>query len=160
MSEGHLTARHLGGDNLTADERRALLVHVRVCASCRERWAASDPTRLFAMLALDEPSPHDLDRLSTRVSVALDRESRPGSGRRRAWTSVAAALILAGLLGSYLWTGAPGTSPGGVDLGVPTGPTAAISEFELLSSPGTAEIHDLVVGDTHLVMIFDEALDL
>ena len=159
MSQEHLSPRRLAGDDLSADERRALLAHVRVCATCRERWAAGDPTRLFSLLVLDEPSPHDMERLSSRVADAIDLEARPGSRRRRAWMPVAAAVVLAGLLGSYLWDGAPGTGPRIVPVET-SGPTAAVGEFELLSSPGTAEVHDLVVGDTHLVMIFDEALDL
>ena len=32
--------------------------------------------------------------------------------------------------------------------------------FELLSSPGTAQVVDLSVGGTRFVMIFDEDLDL
>jgi len=160
VSERHLAPRRLDADDLTAAERLDLLAHVRVCATCRASWVAGRPARLFALLALDEPSPHDLDRLSERVSAAIDREGRPGGGRRRAWSSVAAAVVLAGLLGTYLWNGAPATPRDRAGLDEPPRATVAFGEFELLSSPGTAEVYDLIVGDTHLVMIFDETLDL
>jgi hypothetical protein len=161
VSERHLAPRLLDADDrLTAAERLDLLAHVRVCAACRASWLATHPARIFALLALDAPSADDLDQLSSRVSAAIDRAGRPGGGLRRAWTSVAAAVVLAGLLGSYLWNDIPRTPRESAGLDVQPRAEAVFGEFELLSSPGTAEVYDMIVGDTHLVMIFDEALDL
>jgi hypothetical protein len=157
-------------DNLPADERTALLGHVRECADCRRRLAGGDPSRLFALLALETPPAAALNRLSAGLNRELDRvaRSRSGPGRLRSAASIAAALVLAAFLGSYaLRQSAPGRAVA-ADVR-PSGDAATLAAYEapapaegveLLSTPGQAQVMELAIGDTQVVMIFDEALDI
>jgi hypothetical protein len=165
---GHPDLRPLLQDDAPGDRHEAL-EHIRGCTRCRAEVARDDPSRLFALLAL-EPVPEALlQRLSRNVDDAVDRELADRLPLRR-WgiASLAASILLAGFFSTYLWTrGRPTGAPplgGGVDLvehvdAGPEGPLAPPAVIEV-SSPGTAQVLDLSVGDTQLVMIFDKALDI
>jgi hypothetical protein len=146
-----------------------LLSHLAHCAACRAEVAATDPSRLFDLLAL-EPVPSELlERLSFAVEEAVDgaEAGLPGgpaaAWRRVRWpaASLAASLVLAGFLATYV-------SRRDAELQVaPAPPATAVAGtaatapgFELLSSPGEAQVVDLAVGEVRLVMIFDAELDL
>jgi hypothetical protein len=147
----HVDPRRL--DALPEPQRRPALAHIAGCARCRSALAGADPSRLFALLALAEPPGDGLARLELRLGEQLP-SATPALRRRGALLPVAASLLLAGLCGAYvLWGQRPATAPR-ISAAVPA------MDLELLSSPGEAQVHELVVGDTHLVMIFDEGLDL
>ncbi len=154
-------------DSLDAPARLELLRHVRGCTDCRRRLIADDPSRVFALLAV-EPLPDEaLDRVSRGVSRSLDALERPGRRQWYAVASIAASLLLAGYLGLQLW------GPGKARQLAP----AELAEIErildeheqkhtplrsivLLSTPGTARVVDLSLGDTRVVMIFDADLEI
>jgi hypothetical protein len=154
-------------------ERSELLAHLVHCAACRDVVGTKDPSRLFGLLALEPVPPVQLDRLAAAVEEALEEHEEheaSGSGagavpapRRVRWlpaASLAASLVLAGLLATYVSRrdAAQQTEPRAV-AARPAVPTTAPG-FELLSSPGEARVVDLAVGEVQLVMIFDEELDL
>lgn len=174
-------APHVGAAQLEAahgDERARMLEHIDACPSCRHALAEADPAALFGLLALRPIPVAQLDRLSERVEAAIDRESTPaGAGAvRRRFAGIAASLLLAaGFLGymqrherrmtvtadsrSHAVTAAHTTpaTPTAVSWVAPLDTPRSI---EVLETPGTAEIVDFAVGDTQVVMIFDEELDI
>jgi hypothetical protein len=156
----HPDPTRLTSDDLPENERRELLEHVHGCERCRRSLASSDPARLFSLLAL-APLPADaLDRLSERVSAGVDRAA---GGRPRRWAgaaSIAASLVLAGFLGGLLLR-----HEGSVALeAVASTPTTAIEAplagIELISTPSDAQVVELAIGETQVVMIFDKGLDI
>ena len=159
----HPELRLLLADDGPSPRREALLRHLQSCAVCRAALAAADPSRLFALLAL-EPVPENLlDRLSEGVAEGIaDSAAVPARGLlRRRWASIAASLLLAGAFSTYLLDrDGQRTEPA-------PSPAISIAEersaepaFELLSSRGTAQVVDMSVGGERFVMIFDEELDL
>ena len=158
---GHLSPHTLAGfDTLDRGERQSALRHASVCTECRERLLAGDPTRSFALLGLDAMPADRLEALSASVARRIS-EPRPVRRPRTGWAAVAAAVVLGAMLGTYLvWR----------DLSVPRDEVAAsprleeapsgIGRVELLESPGQAELLDLQLGDTQVVMIFDRELDI
>ena len=159
----HPELRELLADELTTSRREPLLRHLQGCARCRAGLAAEDPSRLFALLAL-EPIPENLlDNLSERVAegIAEPAAAPAGRSRRIGWTSIAASLLLAGAFSTYLLDrDGNGTEPTSVPVAAVAEERKAEQAFELISSRGTAELIDLSVGGERVVMIFDEELDL
>lgn len=157
-------------DSLDEQSRRALLRHVRECAACRARWAAEDPSRLFAALALAPPDDDALERLSAAVDRGIELETtRRKRGRIYAVASIAASLMLAAVVGSFLLNDDVAPPPDAARVppiaalsaeapGAP--PEAEWSGVYLVASPGEARVVDLTIGETRVVMIFDEAFDL
>lgn len=150
-------------DALPEEQRRTLLPHLRECASCRERWAAEDSSRLFSLLTLDAVPHSVLEQLSERVERALPqaRAVRP----IYAVAGLAASLVLASLIGWYASSfrhGGPATAPKGriVDVQSVLEASAPVRGIELLSSPGNAQVVGLDLGDTQVVMIFDEEMGI
>jgi hypothetical protein len=156
----HPELRRWLADPPEPSERRALLVHLRGCPSCQAALAKEDPARLFALVAL-EPVPEGLlDRLSAGVAAQLDGPTARGR-RRRGWGAIAASLLLAAVLGTYLLQGQGEPSvPAGAMSAAASEPSSEEPAFELISSRGSAEVVDLSVGGDRFVMIFDEGLDL
>jgi hypothetical protein len=153
--------------DLRPEERRELLVHLQGCETCRSRWAAEDPSVLFSLLAI-EPVPGEvLERVSSGVESAIAAEAEREVGRRWvAWGSLAASLLVATVLGAYLWNQAPITAPvpvadSAAAVGAPE-PEATIPAgmIEFLESPESAEVVEMSVGDVEVVMIFDEAMEI
>jgi len=158
------------------DERRELLEHLRSCGPCRARWVAADPARIFALLQLDDVPEAALERLSAGVMAGL--EPAPHGSRfsaRRSLGAIAASLLLCAAIAGYLrqmppatselaGTAAPatGTVETAATLGEPQTARASdpVRGVELISSPGGGRVVNLSVGDTRVVMIFDEELDL
>ena len=155
---------------LPAGERERLLRHVAQCDACRQRLAAEDPSRMFALLAVDSLPAEALERLSASVNRELDRTAPRRAATR--WievaASVAAALVLAGFFGVFVLRQsqpAPSTAPGAPPPTLPVAVAATEQEtpaagVELISSPGEAQVMELAIGETQVVMIFDEALDI
>ncbi len=137
-----------------ARERTELLRHVAQCATCRERVAREQPARLFAMLALRPLPAESLERLSLGVERVLDGAGSPRRrGLRLAAVALAASVALAAGLGALLWRSMPEPR---LAAGTPAPQRATIE----LTAPVSAQMIDLSVGDTQLIMIFDETLDL
>jgi hypothetical protein len=170
MSDRHLDPRQIDGfDRLGGTARRAVLDHARACDGCRARLVADDPTRLFAFLDRQTPSEPLLERLTASIDAELDR--RPDRHARAPggplWGSIAASLLLAVLIGTYLLSRPPGTGPAGPTATDPAAveraegvqPEQRGAGIELLS-PTEAQVYDLSVGETQIVMIFDRGLDI
>ena len=156
-------------DSLDAPARLELLRHVRGCADCRRRLIAADPSRVFALLAVEPLPAEALDRVSRGVSRSLNDLERPGRRQWYAVASIAASLLLAGYLGLQLW--GPGEAPprqlapaelAEIEriLDEHEQKHTPVRSIELLSTPGTARVVDLSLGDTQVVMIFDADLDI
>ena len=165
MNAMHPDRSQLAGvEQLTGAERREVLGHVAACAACREAYLSHDPSRVFGLLALSDVPAETLDQVSHGVAAALDgaRAGRRSPGLRSV-VALAAGVLLAVLLfvsGDEAPVGTP------ADLaGMPPVEELMIDpgfepEFELLSSPGEAQVVDLAMGEVRLVMIYDESLDL
>lgn len=156
---------------LAGAERQTALGHLRRCAACRAGLAAVDPSHLFALLGAEPLPAAILDEVSAGVAAALRQRAPAASGRRR-WlpvAAVAAGIALAALLSVALLE-RPG-GPGGAEglarrVDEPRAPVGdalpvGLAAVELLSSAGgRAEVFDLTIGETQVVMIFDEGLEL
>jgi len=68
--------------------------------------------------------------------------------------------VLAVALGSFLFRPAMGPPPSELARIADGERALPAAGVELLSSPGAARVVDLTVGETQVVMIFDEGLDL
>ena len=145
-------------DGLDTCDRNAVLEHVANCAVCREVVAAEDPSRLFALLAR-HPIPGDLlDDVSTAVMAGIDSETQaaPAPSRsRRLWAvgAWAAGILLAAALSLV---------PRVEEVEPPQGPVDSVprATVMVLESPGQAQVVDLALGETQVVMIFDQELEL
>ena len=126
----------------------------------RERTDGDDPTAIFALLRDVEIPEALLAAVSEGVSAELDRETG-----RRPWLRPAAAwAAAAGLACALLLPAASRRRPlaplAAVAPVVQTAADAPRAGIESLRTPGPAQVLDLTVGDTQVVMIFDAELAL
>jgi len=157
-------------DAVAGAERARLVGHAAACARCRARLVAEDPVSAFALLGLEEPPAERLDELSVRVAAAVDRAAGSrGRTSARTWGTLAAAGALAAVIGV-----AVGVRPVPVPAPPVGGPMAPVASVEPMPVPepagleplrvrgpsGEAQVVELTVGDAHVVMIFDDGLDL
>jgi hypothetical protein len=144
-------------------ERAEHLRHAADCAACREKLLDGRSERIFMLLGSESPPADKLDRLAAEVERRIEGEGSLHRFRQRmrALVPVAASIILAGLLGIYTTINRV-QSPLGMAAAVePYLEASAPSEgIELISSPGDAQVMEFTVGDTQILMIFDEALDI
>lgn len=159
--------RHLDRDvlarfeNLRAQERHEVLAHTQRCGDCRRRLAEACPSYLFALLGSEAIPSGALDRLSARINDEIDRlEDVNRRGRWPAWWSMAASLLLGAIIGGFLLVQPDAPAVRRAQLPDLTGPDEPIRAIEVLSTPSEAQVLDLMVGDTEIVMIFDEELDI
>lgn len=162
MSEHLSAATFERFDELDRTARASAVEHASRCVACRDRLVATDPTRAFALLAAIPIPPERLDRLDADLGREIDRLSqrRVGiSGRAVAFiaASVALAAVVAGLVGERD-RAAPAPRADRGSEAADAGP--AYGRVELLSLSGDAQVLDLHVGGTQVVMIFDKDLDL
>lgn len=130
-------------DLLSAEARSDLLGHAAGCAACRGRLLEADPSRLFALLAVQPVPGAALERLSAGLGEELDRVAprRRLPSRFRGAAALAASLFLAGFFGLYL-TRVP--QPGFELAAVPDAAPATLAAdrkppangIQLISSPG------------------------
>ena len=137
-------------------ERNAWLAHISDCPACRDGWIAGDASRIFALLS-DCPAADEAGEQAAlhRLSDDIRRAIRPdGYGSR--WFRFAAAAVLAGALlapsAGWLFRDRTATPV--------MAATYPLADVEVLSTPGEAQIIDLSVGDTQVVMIFDSRIEL
>jgi anti-sigma factor RsiW len=148
--------------------RSELLAHTLECAACQERLTRDDPSRAFALLAARSLPDDWLERVSRDVDRAVAASAaRPASRGLRGggWAAIAASLLLALAL-AVLAPDRPEAPVAAVprveavqaDKGTPFGgaPAATIQ----LLSPQDAEVYDISVGDTRIVMVFDAEIDI
>lgn len=155
-------------ETLGADRREELLRHAAGCASCRASIARRDPSRLFALLSVRPVAAADLDRLTAGLDRQIDQSAprRSGSSGWGAVASIAASLLLAGIVGLPVLRHAPEPVSAGLGPAAATASLAALQEaappagVQVLSTPGNAQVMELAIGETQVVMIFDEALDI
>ena len=151
----HLESRAIDRfDDLDRAARAVAVEHAAGCADCRARLLAADPTHAFALLAAVPIPAGRLENLSAEVGREIDRLGGRSRSRGRAIGSVAASVALAAaLVGLVGDRGAPETvERAGVE--------PAYGRVDVLSSPGEAQVLDLRVGGTQVVMIFDKDLEL
>lgn len=127
----------------------AWAAHLEGCASCRAETAASDPTRLFALLGRRPLPPAALDDVAAAVARALADEAPERSGR-----VVAARLTAA--------TAAVALAVAGTLLSIDTDPRRASTRSRperahvtVLDAEPDTQVVDLTLGDTQVVMIYD-----
>jgi hypothetical protein len=159
--DGHPDRQALSGfDALDQVERDAVLLHVASCASCRAIWSEADPARLFALLGAESVPVAALDRLTVRLNDDLAAQPASFAGQRFGWASLAASFLLAVAIGGYLIS----RPDIGIATAVPVATVAQEDEFAgsriEVMTPADADVYDLTVGDTQIVMIFDERLDI
>ncbi len=151
-------------DTLAPERRDEVLDHVAVCSRCRDAFVAGDPTRVFALLNR-RPIPDEvLGEVTAGVMAGIEAgvaapAHRFGHGRRRvwAWGAVAAAAILAVALVLVPRTEPPVPETHVADAAVNAAPRSTVTVIE---TPGEAQLVDLTVGETQVVMIFDRDMDL
>lgn len=139
-----------------------MVSHLRSCGACRARLADHDPTAIFALLALEPVPAGLLERVSAGVFAATHpADGSPAEvfadrGFPRA-AAVAAAVVLAALLGTVSLRTRPGSPAGPAESVAVAAPRAGVA---VLATPGTPQVVDLTVGDTQVVMIFDSRMAL
>jgi len=169
ISELETLRRALRGEHPTFEcgERKQHLRHAVGCAACREKLLGGRPERLFMLLASEAPPADELDRLTAEVMRQVEGAGalRGFRMRVRALVPVAASIVLAGFFGIYttlnrvqspLAQRGQAPSVHARDLS----PSVAAEGIDLISSPGDAQVMEFTVGETQVVMIFDEALDI
>jgi len=143
---------------------RGLEAWARGCPHCRERIEQGDPGAWFGLLR-HVPIPGELlEDVSRAVARELSRSESPRSSASRlsgwlrwrvAWAAVVlgAALLAVSVYRKFGPAVEPSGSPG---LAAPE-PRARI---EVVSPAGIQPVVDLTVGDTRLVMVFSEEIEL
>jgi hypothetical protein len=144
-------------------ERAEHLRHAAECAACREKLLDGRPERIFMLLGSESPPADKLELLTAEIGRRIESESSFHGFRQRMRTllPVAASIMLAGLLGIYSTINRVQTPLGRAAAVEPYLEASSPSEgIELISSPGDAQVMEFTVGETQIVMIFDEALDI
>lgn len=157
------------------DDRASRLRHLAACDACRVRWAADEPSRLFALLALDRPADEAWDAALDAVSANVRRDlsrmpieafrRRSGSGRASrvaGWVAIAAGVLLAAVV---VWRAPRPSAP---ERSAPVAvvesaglPLDGLAGVEWISvDERAAERIDFRVGDTQVTMILDKGLEL
>jgi hypothetical protein len=149
-------------DSLEDVERREVLRHVAACGACRSVWVEADPSRVFALLGADAMPETALDRLTAGINDEIDAVETVSVGRRPGfgWASLAASVMLAAAIGGYLVSRPDVVSRASVAEAVATQHDQFAGSGIEVMTPAGADVYDLTVGDTQIVMIFDERLDI
>jgi len=165
MMNDHLQPNEIAEFYALADERRdAALDHLGECAACRAAWLAADGSRVFSLLARS-PIPEDrLEQLSRRLDTALD-ELQPRGAARGLFrvASIAASLLLAAVLGAVLWNHeGPAERVARMEqIDVLPPLDEEIAGMQVVETPSEdSQTLSLKVGETQILMIFDESIEL
>jgi hypothetical protein len=106
-----------------------------------------------------------LNELSVRVSRAVDGLETAPAQRRMGFgaAAIAASVLLAAFVGAALWTHEIPQGPHArLENIVPLQPLdEGVAGMRLVASPGEeAQVFDLKIGETQVLMIFDESIEL
>ncbi len=140
----------------------------RDCPHCRERTESGDAADWLGLLRHVPVPEKTLEEVSASVALALRREDRSRLATARAVGRLprpvawAAALVGAALLAAavYRFPAGRGGRPAEVPAGKAPGTAAARARVEVLAPLGASPAVDLTVGDTQVVMVFSEELEL
>jgi hypothetical protein len=164
MMNEHLNQHEIAGFDALADERRdAALDHLRECGVCRTAWLADDESRVFSLLARAPLAEEKLAQLSDRLDAAIDELQPRGPVRRGVFrvASIAASLLLAAVLGVVMWNHELPARIATVEDIAPLPFDEEIAGIRLVTTPGgEAQVLDLSIGGTQILMIFDESIEL
>lgn len=119
-----------------------------------------DPTAIFARLREIEIPAELLNAVSQGVSDELDHDVPQRSWTRPAVAWAAAAALAAALLVPAALQPHPVAPVATVGLAMPQAVAVPRAGVSSLRTPGPAQVLDLTVGDTQVVMIFDAELKL
>jgi len=150
---------------LEGEPRRRAREHLAGCSRCRSGLAAADPSRIFLLLGRTPVPAAVLDEVSRGVAEGLAAAGPAPVGgftvpRLRLVGALAASLLLAVLVGLPMLTTpprAPATVGQARAVAEAAAPRAAI---DLVERADRAQVVDLTVGGTQVVMIFDEGMEL
>lgn len=148
-------------DAASRDERDRWRRHLDACPACHERWLAEDPSRVFLALQDDSIPDAVLDAVSAGVSATIreDAAGRRRTARRMRFVAAAAGIVLAVAVTWWGGLGPTDDAPAPIALEGPR-PAPARAGVQLLTPPGAVQMVDLTVGETQVVMIFDDRLEL
>ena len=139
-------------------ERRALLDHLRGCATCRRALAEHDPSALFSLLALTQLPESLLDDLSSTIARRTGSDRSPfGVIAESVWwprRAAAAAILVLTLLSGYATLHEPPAAP------PPIAQSSRRADVEVESGRGVSQVIDLTVGETQIVMVYNGDLNL
>lgn len=146
---GHVDPRELADSG--GEARRAMLEHVRACATCRKSLAAADPSALFGLLALAPIPAEALKEVSAKVVLRIESERLPASWPRRA---AAAAIFVITILTGYATLHDRPVAPQQAQR------TPQRADVEVGADGGVSQVIDLTVGETQLIMVYNGDLRL
>ena len=144
--------------DLSGVERERAVAHLASCAACRAGVAAASPESLFALLSVEREPEELLEEVSAGVVRRLDgtRPSWIEALRERGLSRTAAGLAAAAaVVGFALLASRPPALPV-----APLAADAARAGVTLVEPAPAAQVIDLTVGGTQVVMIFDPGMKL
>jgi len=166
----HLEPHQIEGfESLPGDARDVALAHLRDCGACRAAWIADEPSRVFALLSTVKIPEGRLEQLSERVAAEIDpgraRASKiSGPARLYGAASIAASLLLAAVLGAVLWTRELPSEPivrlEEVGTLLPLPLESMDTRLVALPQNDDSSWFDLNIGETQVLLIFDESIEL
>jgi hypothetical protein len=132
------------------------------CAECRASAASGDPSALFALLVLREPDDEALEEVSRSVAarVAVERRSVLDAWSERGLPRFLPAAIAASAGLAFLLAGLLGPVPPGPHAPEFASADVRRADVRLTETVGPAQVVDLTVGNTQVVMIFAAEIDL
>ena len=152
-------------DSVPKAERVKWIKHIDSCALCRNKWLDEEPSRVFCLLADSPIDETELEDLSSRVLEEIEGDKRDHGSLARVTVVIAASFLLAALTVPFMVTPGP-IGPSVDDQVTSTVPNSispyqpAATEVEILATPGFSRVVDMTVGETKVVMIFDERLEI
>lgn len=147
---------------LAEDERLPILAHLRDCATCRATLSTEEPSALFSLLALRVPDPERLEAVSRDVEARLPAAPRSllDALRERGLPRLLPLAAAAAVAGALLLVGLPGTPVREPVASIAFDASRARADVRVTDTAGPAQVVDLTVGDTQVVMIFASEIDL
>lgn len=142
--------------------RRECLRHIAECAECRASAAFDDPSALFALLALREPADGVLEEVSRSVSarLAVERRSVLDAWKERGLPPFLPAALAASAALAFVLAGLLGPVPPGRSASEFASEDVRRADVRVTETDGPAQVVDLTVGSTQVVMIFAAEIDL
>lgn len=143
-------------------ERKEILLHVRRCPTCTRRLAEEDPVGLFSLLALREFDGASLETVSRKVGSSI-RQARPSlleAWRERGLPRFLPLAAAAAAAFAFLLLGNLGSPVQRQESDVALHTSGERADVHVTETPGPAQVVDLTVGQTQVVMIFAAEIEL